>query len=65
VQVAWDKQFSLFGKDPTHPSLHLKPVGELWSVRIKAYRALAVQEGDIFHWFWIGSHGEYERLIDR
>ena len=29
---AADKQFELFRKDPTHPSLHLKPVGGLFSV---------------------------------
>ena len=65
LQVAADKQFALFRRDPTHPSLHLKPVGELWSARInEAYRVLAVREGDIFYWFWIGSHDEYERLIE-
>ena len=51
AQRAADKQFELFRKDPTHPSLHLKPVGGLWSARINdAYRALAVLEGDAFYW---------------
>jgi hypothetical protein len=54
-----------FRKDPTHPSVHLKPVGGLWSARINdAYRALAVREDDIFYWFWIGPHDQYERLIN-
>ena len=66
AQRAADKQFELFRKDPTHPSLHLKPVGGLWSVRInEAYGALAVREGDVFYWFWIGPHDQYERLINR
>ena len=66
VQVAPDKQFALFRQDPTHPSLRLKPVGELWSACInEAYRVLAVREGDLFYWFWMGSHDEYERLISR
>ena len=66
AQRAADKQFDLFRKDPTHPSLHLKPVGGLWSARINdAYRALAVREGDVFYWFWVGPHDQYERLIDR
>jgi hypothetical protein len=66
AQRAADKQFELFRKDPTHPSLHLKPVGGLWSARINdAYRALAVREDDIFYWFWVGPHDQYERLIDR
>jgi len=65
AQRAADKQFELFGKDPTHPSLHLKPVGGLWSARINdAYRALAMREGDVFYWFWIGPHDQYERLIN-
>jgi len=51
AQRAADKQFELFRKDPTHPSLHLKPVGGLWSVLInEADRALAVREGDVFYW---------------
>ena len=66
AQRAADKQFDLFRKDPTHPSLHLKPVGGLWSARINdAYRALAVREGDVFYWFWVGPHDQYERLINR
>jgi hypothetical protein len=66
AQRAADKQFELFRKDPTHPSLHLKPVGGLWSARINdAYRALAVREGDVFYWFWVGPHDQYERLINR
>ena len=66
AQGAADKQFDLFRKDPTHPSLHLKPVGGLWSARINdAYRALAVREGDVFYWFWVGPHDQYERLINR
>ena len=66
AQRAADKQFELFRKDPTHPSLHLKPVGGLWSARINdAYRALAVREDDVFYWFWVGPHDQYERLINR
>jgi hypothetical protein len=66
AQRAADKQFELFRKDPTHPSLHLKPVGGLWSARINdAYRALAVREDEVFYWFWVGPHDQYERLINR
>ena len=66
AQRAADKQFERFRKDPTHPSLHLKPVGGLWSARINdAYRALAVREDDVFYWFWVGPHDQYERLINR
>ncbi len=64
VQRRADKQFDLFTTNPRHPSLQLKPVGVFWSVRVTdAYRALAVREQNIFTWFWIGSHDEYEQLI--
>jgi hypothetical protein len=64
IQRRADKQFGLFSANPKHPSIQLKPVGGLWSVRITdAYRALALREGNVFTWFWIGSHDQYERLI--
>ena len=66
VQARADKQFALFQQNPFHPSLRLKPVGQLWSARInRNVRALAYREGNIFNWFWIGPHTAYERLIGR
>jgi hypothetical protein len=54
----------LLKEDPSHPSLHFKKVGELWSARVgAAHRALAVPDGDDFVWVWIGTHDEYERMI--
>lgn len=65
VQTRARKQFALFAEDPSHPSLHLKPVGGFWSVRISdSYRALAVKKGEIFTWFWIATHDEYERTVE-
>jgi len=59
-----DKAFSMLNTDPKHPSLHLKKVGRFWSVRIGLhYRALAVESPDGPHWFWIGSHAEYDKLV--
>jgi hypothetical protein len=59
-----DKSFALLKEDPSHPSLHFKKVGELWSARVgAAHRALAVSDGDDFVWVWIGTHDEYERMI--
>jgi hypothetical protein len=64
IRRAADKQLILFRQDPSHPSLHLKPVGAFWSARVtEAYRVLALREANIFYWFWIGSHEQYERLI--
>ena len=51
-------------RDARHGSLHFKRVGRFWSARIGIhYRAVAVQDGDDFVWFWIGHHSEYDRLI--
>ena len=61
-----DKQYELFREDPFHPSLHLKPVGEVWTVRIgRSYRAIGYREGDAFYWAWIGSHEAYNMLLRR
>lgn len=64
IRESADKQFALFQKDPSHPSLHLKPVGDFWSARITdEHRTLALREGNTFYWFWIGNHDDYERLL--
>lgn len=59
-----DKSFQLLQRDPRHPSLQFKKVGNLWSVRVGlAHRALAVEDGEDFLWVWIGTHDDYDRLI--
>ena len=64
VQIVARKNFEILKADPSHPSLHFKKVGKLWSVRAGLnHRALAVQEGADFIWVWIGPHDEYRRLI--
>lgn len=61
-----DKQFALLKSNADHPSLHLKRIGSLWSVRVTIdYRALAIEKSDSLVWFWIGSHQDYDRLIRR
>ena len=69
VREIADKCFALLKSDPKHPSLHLKKIGELWSVRAGIhYRAIGMdtpgEEKGIL-WFWIGPHAEYDRLIKR
>jgi hypothetical protein len=63
-----DKNFELLKHSLDHPSLRFKKVrgrNGLWSARVGLhYRALATEvEGGGWHWFWIGSHAEYDRLI--
>jgi hypothetical protein len=64
IQDLSNRNFQLLKADSRHPSLHFKKVGNFWSVRIGLdYRALAVEDNDDVIWVWIGSHGEYERMI--
>ena len=66
IQQLADENFRLLKQDLSHPSLHFKKAGRFWSVRIGIhFRALAVEEGSDIVWFWIGQHGEYDRLIGR
>lgn len=64
VQKISKKNFELLKINPSHPSLHFKKVGKLWSVRAGMnHRALAFEDGNDFIWVWIGNHDEYERMI--
>lgn len=64
VQELADRSFALLKADPNHPSLHFKKIGTIWSVRVGLhYRAMAIEEGEDRAWFWIGSHGEYDKLV--
>jgi len=66
VQRLADRCYAQLRVDPQHPSLHFRQIGRFWSARIGLhYRALAVDAGTDLVWFWIGTHAEYDRLIDR
>ena len=62
-QIA-DKNFTLLKADPRHPSLHFKRIGQLWSARVgDHYRVLGHDVPEGVHWFWIGTHAEYDKLV--
>ncbi|MCG2630237.1 hypothetical protein L6654_26770 [Bradyrhizobium sp. WYCCWR 13023] len=64
VQRLADANFRLLKSDPNHPSLQFKRVGRYWSARVGLrYRALAVEANGDYVWFWIGSHADYDRLV--
>jgi hypothetical protein len=66
IQKTATKQYRLWLKTPSHPSLQFKKVQTFWSCRVTdSYRSLAVVDGDTAVWFWIGTHAEYELLIRR
>jgi hypothetical protein len=63
------RAFDLFAKDAFDPQLQFKEMRGhpgLWSARIgRDYRALGRRVGAEIRWFWIGSRGEYGKLVDR
>lgn len=59
-----DKNYRLLRENPQHPSLRFRQVGRYWSARVGLhYRALAVELPEGMLWFWIGTHAEYDRLL--
>ena len=66
VKKAAKKSFDLLKTDPLHPSLHFKKSGDFWSVRVDlSHRALGIKDGQDFIWTWIGSHSDYDRMIQK
>jgi hypothetical protein len=47
--------------------LHLKRIGRFWSVRVGLrHRSHAIDAGnDPLLWVWIGTHAEYDQLLQR
>jgi hypothetical protein len=66
VQALADRNFEQLKADPQHPSLHFKTVGNgrFHSARVGLYyRALGLPVAGGVHWFWIGSHSDYDKII--
>ena len=61
--------YKLFLKNPHHPSLRFKSIHStqpIFSVRIGLnYRAIGVRDDEDMVWYWIGSHAEYDKLIQQ
>ena len=69
VQQQARDAYQRFRQDPWRPSLRFKPVHPtlpIYSVRIgKGYRALGQRDDEGVVWFWIGSHADYDKLLER
>ena len=66
VRKLADNKYALFEQNPFHPSLGLQQKGDVWTVDIgRSYRALAWREGNDFHWYWMGTHEAYNKLLRR
>lgn len=63
------KNYRLWRQNPNHPSLQFKrvhPREPIYSVRVGiGWRALGLREDDDIYWFWVGSHAEYDRLLNQ
>lgn len=68
IQEQARRTYLIWRSNPAHPGLRFKPIHgheELYSVRVGlGWRALGHLEGNTVTWFWIGSHAEYDRLVD-
>lgn len=66
IQKLAVKQYALWLRDHSHPSVQFKKVGRFWSARVTDnYRVVGVMDGDTVIWFWIGVHDEYNKVLGR
>jgi hypothetical protein len=67
VRQQAQEAFRRFQEDPYHPGLHFKRVHStqpVYSARVSLnYRAVGVVQDGIIVWFWVGSHGDYNKLL--
>lgn len=68
VQKLAVRAYDLWRNNPNHPSLHfrrLRGSKHHFTVRIgEHYRALGRLSGDTIVWVWVGSHSDYDRLVE-
>ena len=68
VQHQARQAYRLFRQNVIHPGLHFKRVLAnplMYSARAGiGYRAVGILDGDELIWFRIGTHAEYDRLLD-
>ena len=61
--------YRLFIENADHATLRFKSIHQtrpIFSVRIGLnYRAVGTREGDDIIWYWIGSHADYDKLIQQ
>ncbi|MGH8497999.1 MAG: hypothetical protein ACRERV_04205 [Methylococcales bacterium] len=68
VKQAARKNYRLWKQNPRHPGVEFKKLNTsvpVYSVRVGiGWRAMGVmKDSDTIVWFWIGPHGEYEKLL--
>jgi hypothetical protein len=63
------KSFQRWKENPNHPSLNFKKIHSakpIYSARVGlSHRSLGVKsDNNILIWFWIGSHEDYNNLVN-
>ena len=68
IQKLAARNYGLWLQDPSHPSLHfrrLKGSEDRYTVRVgDHYRALGRLTSGTMTWVWIGTHSDYDRIVD-
>jgi hypothetical protein len=60
------RKYQLWRRNHSHPSLHFKQIvaGPLVGSNQRSASRVGRQRNNEVVWFWIGSHAEYDQLID-
>ncbi|MGR3178655.1 MAG: ParE family toxin-like protein [Candidatus Anammoxibacter sp.] len=63
------KNYKLWKQNPSHPGLDFKnvhPREPIYSIKVGlGWRALGVKKNVTIIWFWIGSHNDYEKILQQ
>ncbi len=69
IQRQARQSYKQFSQNPNHPSLRFKKVhatDPIYAARIDIdYRTLGIVDREEIVWFWIGTHAEYDKLLDQ
>jgi hypothetical protein len=69
VQEQARAAYRQFARNPHHPGLRFKrvhPREPVYSARVgRGHRAVGVIVGDLIVWYWIGSHADYDSLLQQ
>jgi hypothetical protein len=69
IKIKAKEAYKKFKRDPYYPALHFKRIHStrpISSLRItKDYRTVGIQQNKEIIWFWIGSHADYEKLLNQ
>jgi hypothetical protein len=69
VQQQAREAYRLFQQNSAHPGLRFKqvhPDPPIYSARVGiGYRAVGALDGNTIVWYWIGSHADYDKLLEQ